>query len=262
MMEIPIYQVDAFTNKSFGGNPAAVCPLTDWLPDETLQHIAGENNLSETAFLVPRSGGYTIRWFTPTVEVDLCGHATLASAWVVFNRLGFTGDVIHFQSPRSGALPVRREGQFLTLDFPSDVVQEVKDRSLLNGCFDREPLRVFRGRTDFMLEYAAEADVRNIRPDFRRIAQLNARGVIVTAPGDRVDFVSRFFGPACGVDEDPVTGSAHTTLAPFWADRFGRTALTAQQVSARVGDLRCRISGDRTEISGEAVLFMEGIIRV
>ena len=261
-MRIPIYQVDAFTAKPFGGNPAAVCPLTDWLPDETLQQIAGENNLSETAFLVPGTTGYAIRWFTPIVEVDLCGHATLASAWVVFNKLGFAGDVIRFQSPRSGALSVRREGHLLTLDFPADVVHEVHDRSLFKGCFDRDPVRIFRGRTDFLLEYATEADVRTIKSDFRRIAQLDARGVIVTAPGEQVDFVSRFFCPACGVDEDPVTGSAHTTLAPFWSERFGRATLEARQLSARGGELHCRVRGDRTEISGQAVLFLEGVIQV
>lgn len=262
MTPIPIWQVDAFTGKLFGGNPAAVCTLPDWLPDETLQHIAAENNLAETAFLVARDEGYTIRWFTPTVEVDLCGHATLASAWVVFNRLGFAGNTILFYSPRSGLLPVRQEGGYLTLDFPSDQVYEVKNPDLFAGCFDRAPLRVFRGRTDFVLEFGAESDVCELHPDLSRIAQLDARGVIVTAPGNEVDFVSRFFGPACGVDEDPVTGSAHTTLAPFWSARLGRKDLRARQLSARGGDLNCRVVGDRTEISGEAVLYLEGEINM
>lgn len=261
MNGIPIYQVDAFTGKLFSGNPAAVCPLNEWLPDTTMQQIAAENNLSETAFVVRQSDGYAIRWFTPQVEVDLCGHATLASAWVVFNKLGHDSDLIRFHSPRSGALPVRRDGDLMTLNFPSDPVTVVEDLKLFARCFEKEPLRAFRGKTDFLLEYAKESDIRSLRADFTRIVRLDARGVIVTAPGDEVDFVSRFFGPACGVDEDPVTGSAHTTLTPFWAARLGRNVLEARQLSARGGALRCHHLGDRTEISGTAVLYMEGVIR-
>ncbi len=259
-MEQPIYQVDAFTGTLFSGNPAAVCPLQQWLPDAVMQQIAMENNLAETAFIVPEADGYAIRWFTPTVEVDLCGHATLASAWVVFNRLGFDRSRIDFRSLRSGMLSVTREGELLTLDFPSDPVKEVSFDEKFSGCFDRAPIRIFRGRSDLLFEFSKESDIRSLKPVLGRIMALDARGVIATAPGDQVDFVSRFFGPACGVDEDPVTGSAHTTLTPFWSARLGKTDLQALQLSQRGGELRCRHRGDRTEISGKAVLYMQGIL--
>ncbi|MFM7196014.1 MAG: PhzF family phenazine biosynthesis protein [Bacteroidota bacterium] len=259
-MELPIYQVDAFTGNLFSGNPAAVCPLVQWLPDTVMQQIAMENNLAETAFVVPEDDGYAIRWFTPIVEVDLCGHATLASAWVLFNKTGYSGTTIKFRSLRSGILTVTRSGELLTLDFPSDPVTEVVIDEQLTGCFQFEPVRIYRGKSDFLFEFNSESEIKLLKPVLARIAALQTRGVIATAPGDTVDMVSRFFGPACGVDEDPVTGSAHTTLTPFWASRLEKNNLVANQLSARGGELFCTYRGDRTEISGKAVLYMQGIL--
>lgn len=261
-MNIALYQVDAFTSALFSGNPAAVCPTNEWLPDETMQQIAMENNLAETAFIVPEGDGYGIRWFTPVLEVDLCGHATLASAWVVFNRLGFPGSSVVFQSRRSGPLTVTRSEDRLTLDFPSDQVNLIEGGTEFSGCFNIEPIRIYRGRTDLLFEFKSEAEIKGLVPDLKKIVSLDARGVIATAAGDEVDVVSRFFGPACGVDEDPVTGSAHTTLIPFWAERLGRDTLRARQLSRRGGELYCRHLGARTEISGNAVLYLEGLITV
>lgn len=259
-MKIAIYQVDAFTDQLFKGNPAAVCPLDAWLPDELMQNIAQENNLAETAFIVPAGNGYEIRWFTPTVEVDLCGHATLASAHVVFHELGFTGDEIRFISPRSGRLHVSRRGDEFVLDFPTDTLEAmVFDSSRFAG-LSLPPRAVYKGKTDYLLVYDSEVEIQNLQPDFEALKVHPVRGIIVTAPGQEVDFVSRFFGPACGVNEDPVTGSAHTTLTPYWASVLGKNSMTAMQLSQRTGKLTCSLNQHRVEIAGKSVLYLRGEI--
>jgi len=257
-MKQKIYQVDAFTDRIFSGNPAAVCPLNDWLSDETLQSIAMENNLSETAFYVKKDNLYQIRWFTPTVEVDLCGHATLATAYVIFNFENHSADSIIFDSHRSGKLPVSREDDLLTLNFPADELKPtVLSEEITNG-FNIKPETALKGKTDYFLVYNTENDIKALKPDFGKIARLKCRGVIVTAKGDKVDFVSRFFAPQSGVNEDPVTGSAHTSLTPYWAGKLGKTDLTAVQLSQRQGFLQCKLSGDRVEISGKCRLYLIG----
>ena len=261
-MKIPIYQVDAFTNERFKGNPAAVCPLDSWLPDAVMQNIAAENNLAETAFVVAAGNEYEIRWFTPTVEVDLCGHATLASAYVLFNELGFAGDQINFISHRSGPLSVTKNGTILALNFPVDTLSELPLKPAFAIGLSQAPRAVFKGKTDYLFVYDSEAEILALQPDFVALKAHAVRGIIVTAPGEKTDFVSRFFGPACGVNEDPVTGSAHTTLTPYWASILGKTELTARQLSLRTGDLTCKLLGDRVEIAGEAVLYLKGEIEV
>lgn len=259
-MKQKIYQVDAFAEKMFSGNPAAVCPFTSWPEDQLMQHIATENNLAETAFYVKKGNGYEIRWFTPAAEVDLCGHATLAAAYVLFNCEGHQGDRIDFHSPRSGLLTITKHGELLTLNFPTDFFEEVTMSDQLLAGFNIKPLKAFKGQTDYMLLFEKESDIRAIQPRISEIAKLKARGVIVTAKGDHTDFVSRFFAPAVGVNEDPVTGSAHTTLIPYWAQQLGKHELSATQLSARTGQLQCRYLGDRVEISGYGQLYMEGEI--
>ena len=241
--KIRLFQVDAFTDRLFAGNPAAVCPLEKWLPDALMQAIAAENNLAETAFVVPRPGGFGIRWFTPAVEVDLCGHATLAAAHVLFEHLGFSGNTVLFHSPRSGPLPVQRNGSWLGLDFPADVYAEIPAEPLFADALGATPVGCFRGRTDVMLVFEEAATVQALRPDFRKLSGISARGIIVTAPGggENLDFVSRFFAPQSGIDEDPVTGSAFTTLLPYWAGRLGKTVLSARQVSARGGQVQGQV---------------------
>ena len=261
-MKIPIYQVDAFTNERFKGNPAAVCPLDNWLPAAVMQNIAAENNLAETAFVVAAGENFEIRWFTPTVEVDLCGHATLASAYVLFNELGFSGDQINFISHRSGPLSVTKNGSILALNFPVDSLTELPLKPAFATGLSKGPRAVFKGKTDYLFVYDSEAEILALQPDFVALKAHPVRGIIVTAPGETTDFVSRFFGPACGVNEDPVTGSAHTTLTPYWASILGNTELTARQLSQRTGDLTCNLMGDRVEIAGEAVLYLKGEIEV
>lgn len=273
-----IYQLDAFADQLFAGNPAAVVPLDEWLPDEQMQRIAAENNLAETAFYVKKKGDgqYHIRWFTPTIEVDLCGHATLATGYVVFFLEGQDQpqlEQIFFES-RSGTLKVcRSENGWLTLDFPADVVQKATlQPPALVASVKEKPVAVFKGKTDYMLVYETQQQIEALAPDFREMNNIPARGVIVTAPGrqtdtEPVDFVSRFFGPQTGIDEDPVTGSAHTTLVPYWAERLGKKELTARQLSARGGYLRCKLTGDdtkpaRVDISGQVQLYMTGEIKV
>jgi PhzF family phenazine biosynthesis protein len=253
------YQVDAFAENIFEGNPAVVCPLTEWLPDALMQQIAMENNLSETAFYVKESAGYRIRWFTPAVEVDLCGHATLATAFVMFNHEKYGGEEISFQS-RSGILKVSRNNGLLTLNFPADELREVEIQADLIEGFNDRPTKILKGKTDYMFVYESENQVRNCSPDFFKVAKIKARGIIITAPGKSHDFVSRFFGPQAGVNEDPVTGSAHTTLTPYWASVTGKKELKAAQLSARGGKLYCKLEGDRVSISGSARLFSEGLI--
>lgn len=262
MSKLSIYQVDAFTDQLFGGNPAAICPLDHWLPDTLMQQIALENNLSETAFFVPVGEKYEIRWFTPTVEVDLCGHATLAAAFVLFHQLGYAGKSIEFHSPRSGPLTVQRQGDWLLLNFPKDEWEEIATTPDIEACLEPAILQTIKGKTDFMLVLESEEDVKALRPNLARIANLPARGIIVTARGSDVDFVSRFFGPAAGVDEDPVTGSAHTTLIPYWAEQLQKKNLTARQVSARGGYLQCRLLDDRVEIGGKGRLYLVGEINI
>ena len=261
-MKIPIYQVDAFTNERFKGNPAAVCPLTVWLPDDVMQNIAAENNLAETAFIVPVGDEYEIRWFTPTVEVDLCGHATLASAFVLFHELGFAKDQINFLSPRSGPLSVKRNGVVLSLNFPVDQLIEIPVQAEHCVGLSQKPRAVFKGKTDYLFVYDSEAEILSLQPDFEALKKHPVRGIIVTAPGETTDFVSRFFGPACGVNEDPVTGSAHTTLTPYWASVLAKSSLSARQLSHRTGELTCTLLGDRVEIAGEAVLYLRGEIEI
>ena len=260
-MRLRIFQIDAFTDAVFGGNPAAVCPLESWLDDATLQAIANENNLSETAFLVPGNGAYALRWFTPLAEVDLCGHATLASAHVVFRHLQPDADSVAFET-RSGRLAVTRGDDGLTMDFPALAANPVEIPADLSAGLGVAPEAVFADM-DYLALFETEAQVRAIEPDMTALTRLDERrGIIVTAPGEDADFVSRFFCPRLGVPEDPVTGSAHCMLAPFWADRLGRTTLRARQVSARGGVVRCTVDGERVRLSGRAAQYLEGTITV
>lgn len=258
-MRLPIYQIDAFTSRVFAGNPAAVVPLESWLPDAVMQSIAAENNLAETAFFVPNGDGYALRWFTPTVEVDLCGHATLASAHLVFSKLAPGRERVDFET-RSGRLTVTRDGDVLALDFPSRPPTPC-DASSVADALGKAPSAVL-GARDYLAVFADEDDVRDLRPDMGKIAALDRFAVIATAPGKSCDFVSRFFAPAQGVPEDPVTGSAHCTLIPYWAQRLGKRKLTARQISARGGELLCEDRGDRVTIAGRAALYLEGTIHV
>lgn len=258
-MKTPYFVVDAFASKRFQGNPAGVCPLTKWLDDGTMQNIAAENNLSETAFFVPRGADYELRWFTPATEVDLCGHATLASAFVLFSELGAPGDVVRFHS-KSGVLTVSRNNDILTLDFPSRPPAPCAAPDVLIRALGKKPEEVLKAR-DYFCVFAKEDDVRALKPDFALLATLNQM-VIVTAPGTACDFVSRFFAPSAGVPEDPVTGSAHCTLIPYWATRFGRAKLFARQVSRRGGELFCELAGERVLIGGKAVLYSRGQIEI
>lgn len=259
-MKLKIYQVDAFTSELFGGNPAAICPLESWLPDELMQKIALENNLSETAFYVKENNHFGIRWFTPTAEVDLCGHATLASAFVLFNYDQYKNDEIDFSTVNSGNLKVTKKEDFLTLDFPTDSLESVDLFPELLAGFNFKPLEAFKGKTDYLLVFNNEEEIKNMVPGYDAISKLKARGVIVTATGNNSDFVSRFFGPQTGVDEDPVTGSAHTTLIPYWAKKTGKNELSAIQLSARKGFLKCKYCGERVEISGKCRLYLTGEI--
>jgi len=261
-MKLKIYQVDAFADKVFSGNPAAVCPLDKWLPDELMQNIAMENNLAETAFYVKDNEEYQLRWFTPAVEVDLCGHATLAAAFVLFNYEDHSVHVINFHSPRSGKLTVTKNGDKLALNFPSDVFTQIDISPAITNCFNIKPIEAYKGKTDYMLVFETESQIRSIIPDIPQISKLEARGVIVTAKGDRPDFVSRFFAPQAGVNEDPVTGSAHTTLTPYWAKKLSRDTLTAIQLSNRIGHLECKYLGERVEIKGSAKLYLTGDIYI
>lgn len=259
-MKQKIYQIDAFTETIFGGNPAAVCPLEKWLADDILQKIAMENNLAETAYYVKKDNTYEIRWFTPTVEVDLCGHATLAAAYVLFTYEGHTSDNVEFHSPRSGKLTVTKNKELLTLNFPSDPLQKITVSEEMKKGFDQQPVEVFKGKTDYMFVFNDETQIQKLKPNFQELSKWDVRGVIATAKGEKSDFVSRFFAPQSGIDEDPATGSAHTTLTPYWADRLGKNELSAIQLSARKGYLSCKFLKDRVEISGKAKLYLIGEI--
>ena len=259
-MKLDIYQIDAFASRPFTGNPAAIVPLESWLPDEVLLNIAMENNLAETAYFIPNGKGYDLRWFTPAVEMDLCGHATLASAFLIFEELGTDKDLLRF-STRSGELTVEKVDGRYVLDFPSRPGAVVEPPAGLIEAIGGEPKEVYKSR-DYMLVYESEADVLAIDPDFNSLMKTDARTVIVTAPGDKSDFVSRFFAPEVGVPEDPVTGSAHCTLIPYWAERLGKNELHARQVSQRGGELFCELRGDRVKMAGDAVLYLKGEIYI
>lgn len=262
MKKIKLYQLDAFTDRLFAGNPAAVCPLDTWLPDEVMQSIAAENNLAETAFIVPKGEAYEIRWFTPAVEVALCGHATLATAYVLFFCLDYQKPEIVFHSFQSGVLKVSRKEDTLFLDFPADTLKKCDVPQALADGIGIMPSEVYKGRTDYIAVVNTEEEVKNLKLDFNAINSLDARGLIVTAAGDEVDFVSRFFGPQVGINEDPVTGSAHTSLTPLWASKLGKKEMTARQLSQRGGSLTCVDKGERVLIGGKAVLYLEGEINI
>ncbi|MBY6031605.1 PhzF family phenazine biosynthesis protein [Marinobacter daepoensis] len=268
MNTTPIYQVDAFTNHLFGGNPAAVMPLESWFPDAQMQAIALENNLSETAFLVPLTGAsqadFHIRWFTPAVEVPLCGHATLASAWVIFNRLNWQSETVRFHSG-SGPLAVTRcPDGWLELDFPNLSTETVPTPALISEALPEAPPEALYvpNDTNYMVVLENDDAVRMATPDLRKLAALGNQGLIVTARGINCDFVSRYFAPGAGIDEDPVTGSIHSVLAPYWAEQLGKTQLRARQLSARGGELRCELRGNRVAISGQAAFYMEGSVQL
>lgn len=259
MNRLPIYQIDAFAERRFAGNPAAVVFPASMLETAVMQAIATENNLAETAFVVPGEDAFKIRWFTPEVEVDLCGHATLAAAQALFEHLDHPGELICFSS-KSGPLKVRRRDDMLFLDFPTDDPRPVDPpRELIEGLAAR-PLETYRGRDDYLAIFDREETVAGLTPHMATVARLPARGLIVSAPGETVDFVSRFFGPQVGVPEDAVTGSAHTTLVPYWSRRLDKTQLVARQISRRQGELICRDLGERVEIGGRAVTYLVGEI--
>ena len=259
-MELTLYQIDAFTDKVFSGNPAAVCPLNEWLPDSTLQAIAMENNLSETAFYTPIENGFHVRWFTPVAEVDLCGHATLATAFVIHNIIGYNNDTVRFNS-RSGDLFVTKKYDSLSMDFPSQPGSPCPIPPALVEGLGKTPAEVLASE-DFLVVFDNEEDILSMQPDFITLSKLDLRGVIITAPGNEVDFVSRFFCPKLGVDEDPVTGSAHCALTPYWAERLDKIKLSARQLSKRTGTMECELKGDRVIITGKAVKYMEAKIDI
>ena len=260
-MTIPYYEVLAFTDRVFAGNPAGICVLKEWLSDELLQKIAAENNLAETAYLIDCGASCDIRWMTPTVEMDLCGHATLGSAHVLFQHLGRTGDSITFQSRSAGELKVERIGERLVLDFPSRPAESCEEPPKLAEGLRAQPREVFKGR-DYLAVFQTEAEIAAISPDFDILNEIEANGVVVTAPGDTCDFVSRYFAPRVGIAEDPVTGSVHCALIPYWSNRLGKTKLHARQLSQRGGELFCEDRGERVGIGGTAVTYVEGTIHV
>jgi len=259
-MKLSVFQIDAFAKQAFEGNPAAVCPLPFWLPEGVMQLIAEENNLSETAFFVATESGFHIRWFTPTVEVDLCGHATLAAAFVLFEYLGFEGDDIAFDS-RSGILNVGREGELLVMDFPAQPPEPCETPEEILHAFGVEPVICLKAE-DYIVVYELEEDVLTADPKLELLRELDGRGVIITSLSEKYDFVSRFFAPNYGIDEDPVTGSAFTQLAPYWSGQLGRSKLHAKQVSSRGGEVICELKGDRVAIAGTAVKFLQGEIEI
>ena len=259
-MGLPYFQIDAFANRPFAGNPAGVSPLEAWLDDATLQAIASENNLSETAFIVGGEGAYELRWFTPAAEVELCGHATLASAYAIFEFLEPGRESVVFSTRYSGELRVVRNDSRLEMDFPAVPAVAVEPSKALSEALGIAPDALLAAPRDYLAVYATQADVANLEPDFTLLSQLDRDGVIVAAPGDDVDFVSRFFAPKFGVPEDPVTGSAHCTLAPYWAERLGRDTLRARQISARGGDILCQVADDRIALTGSCALFLKGEI--
>ena len=262
-MRIPLFHVDAFSHKPFSGNPAAVCPLSSWLDDGWLRKVAAENNLSETAFLVPRDDGYDLRWFTPRCEVRLCGHATLASAYVVLTMLQPGLEAVRFQTRVNGPLSVRNEGDSLSMDFPAMFPKTCENApsDLLHG-LGSQPSEVLEANETYVAVYDSPNAIRNIRPDYAYLEQLHPFAVSVTATGEKVDFVSRYFAPSYGIPEDPVTGAAHCVLTPYWTKRLGRSMLHAWQLSDRGGELWCEMAGDRVILKGRAVLTMRGFMSI
>jgi PhzF family phenazine biosynthesis protein len=262
-MSLTVFHVDAFTARPFSGNPAAVCPLAGWLDDGLLQAVATENNLSETAYIVPHGDHYELRWFTPRCEVKLCGHATLASAFVVLQILETKRDSVRFETRSSGALTVCLDGGLLAMDFPALApwTCPAPPAALIEG-LGSLPAAVVQIADNYFAVYEREEDVRHIRPDFRLLEKLHPAGVAITAPGEDADFVSRYFAPSYGIPEDPVTGSTHCSLAPYWAQRLGKTSLHARQVSERGGELWCEVSGSRVTLKGNAVLTLRGELLV
>ena len=261
-MKLAVYQVDAFADNVFEGNPAAICPLNEWLTDSMMQSIANENNLSETAFIVPMEEGadYHIRWFTPVREVDLCGHATLAAAHILFSELGYAGKEISFLS-HSGILKVMRNDEWLEMDFPSQPPVSAEIINVIQSAFDEKPAECLRGQ-DHIVVFDHEDQVRNADPDMNLLQELDLRGVAITAKGDTCDFVTRFFAPKYGINEDPVTGSAFTQLIPYWVQRTGKQNLVARQISSRGGTVRCCLDKERVKISGKAVTYLAGRIEI
>ena len=263
MKNIPIYQADAFTDKLFGGNPAAICPLnTEWLPTPMMQHIAAENNLAETAFFIQQGHDYELRWFTPEAEIDLCGHATLASAHILFSELGYDKALIHFHTLKAGTLTVSRDKETYQMDFPSrmPVACEAPD-GLIDALKCVKPVQVLQSR-DYLVIFEKEEDILAINPDFNALSKIDTLGIIVTAPGKNSDFVSRMFAPAVGINEDPVTGSSHCSLIPYWGEKLGKKKLHAYQVSSRRGELWCEWQGDRVLMAGKAVTYLKGEISI
>ena len=260
-MKLKIYQVDAFADKVFTGNPAAIVPLETWLSEDQMQKIATENNLAETAFFVKNEKGFYIRWFTPTDEVPLCGHATLASAYVLFEILNFKEEKILFEC-KIGILEVTKKEDWLTLNFPVNKVESINLNYDFKKALGVNPIETYKGSNYLMLVFSSVEEVKNMKPNFNELLEWNARAIIVTAKGKEFDFVSRMFAPAIGINEDPVTGSAHTRLIPFWSERLGKTEMLAKQVSSRGGILKCKMLGDRVEMSGQAVLYLTGEIYI
>lgn len=259
-MRIRLVQVDAFTDKTFGGNPAAVCPLDRWLPDDLLQAIAAENNLSETAYFVPKGEDYELRWFTPVAEIDLAGHPTLATAWVMINTLGIARDRFVFHTKIGDTLVVTRESGRLAMDFPARPPAP-KDIGDVAAALGAKPIEVLAARDGFAV-FAREDEVRALKPDMAKVVEIYGLGLIATAPGKDCDFVSRFFAPKHNIPEDPVTGSAHTTLIPYWAKRLGKSEMFARQVSARGGAIWCKHRGDRVTIAGTCAPYLDGWIEL
>ncbi len=258
-MQIPYFQIDAFTSQVFKGNPAGVCPLEKWLPDDILLAIAAENNLSETAFFIPTDEGYQLRWFTPLVEVDLCGHATLATSFVLFNEPGYNNDTIRFTSI-SGKLTVRRHEQLISMDFPARPPGPCTPPADLLIGLGSPPVETLMAE-DYLVIFNTADQILNLQPQMEYLSRF-PRGVIASAPGKDCDFVSRFFAPSLGVPEDPVTGSAHCVLVPYWSQRLGKSELKAHQISARGGELFCTAAGERTIIAGQAVKYLAGTITI
>ena len=259
-MKLILYQLDAFTNKLFGGNPAAVCPLDEWIDEELMQNIALENNLSETAFFVPKGEIFEIRWFTPKVEIMLAGHPTLATAYIIFNILNYSKDIIEFNS-KSGPLYVSKEKDILWLDFPTNKPSTHLIEKEISDALGKEPIELYKKR-NYIAVYESQDVIKSIKPNFEKIKELDSHGIIITSEGDDVDFVSRFFAPSMGVNEDPVTGSAHTELIPLWTEKLGKDKMIAHQISERKGELYCENHGNRVKIGGKAKLYMKAEIFV
>ena len=262
MSKIPIFQVDAFSDEIFFGNPAAICPLGKDLTESQMQNIARENNLSETAFVKTDKEPFSIRWFTPTTEVELCGHATLAAASVLFDEFLQEHQTKVCFSSKSGELQASKENGMIYLNFPTDYPSQTERITQVAEALGAEPINYYKGKFDLLVEFEKEREIREMDPDFRLLGKLNSRGVIVTAPGSDADFVSRFFAPRVGVDEDPVTGSTHTTLTPFWSERVGKKVLDAQQLSSRGGKLNCKLLGERVLIGGKTARYLEGFLTI